>query len=684
MNYSTSKQLIHNVKHFMEIKHYNSISKFLNKKGTFYGWGRKKSGLRAVELAKKHNTSYVLLEDGFIRSLGLGAKGSPSFSLIEDDVGIYYDATQPSKLENILNSYDFRSDTNLMQNAKEAITFIKTHHISKYNNAPDIEDDFFKDDAGPKVLIIAQTAGDASLEYGMVDDYTTQDMVNAALDENPKSTVYLKVHPDVLSGKKESDIDLESLDSRIKIITQNANPISLLKHFEKVYTKTSGMGFEALLVGGECVCFGMPFYAGWGITDDRSRCKRRKRVLSIEEVFAAAYILYIRYHNPYTHKPSDIFDTIKSIVKYRDVNKQNNGKLFFFGFSLWKRKNTALFFPPLQENTIHFCSTLEDALRKGMDEESKIYIWGMKPFPELEQYAREHGIDINRVEDGFVRSFSLGSDLTKAYSVVVDSRGIYFDPRQESDLEHILNTADFDEELLERSRALQRYLVENRISKYNIHRDKSLSLLGFREGQRVALVPGQVEDDASIIYGADGMSNLELLQRARENAPEAYIIYKPHPDVLAGNRKGHIPPDEALRYADTIITDTSLDSVLEVSDEVHTMTSLVGFEALIRGKRVYTYGLPFYAGWGLTIDAKSCPRRTTRRSLDELVTAALILYPRYLHPKTNRLCEIEALLEAIEQEKTRYNTDKVFRYRVNIRNFISRKVQLLLRVILGQ
>jgi len=60
------------------------------------------------------------------------------------------------------------------------------------------------------------------------------------------------------------------------IIEENVNPISLLKHFTKVYTKTSGMGFEALLCGCECVCFGMPFYAGWGVTTDKSECKRGK------------------------------------------------------------------------------------------------------------------------------------------------------------------------------------------------------------------------------------------------------------------------------------------------------------------------------------------------------------------------------------------------------------------------
>ncbi|MFA7027468.1 MAG: hypothetical protein WC163_05750 [Sulfurovum sp.] len=340
MLYSTSRKLIQNTTSFFNIKHYTFVDKLLGKKGVFYGWGRKKSGAKAIELAKKHGTSFVLLEDGFIRSVGLGVEGSPSFSIVEDDVGIYYDATVPSRLEELLNSYDFAADTALMADARRAIALIKQHNISKYNSAPDVDEGFcikyglageipdrVRDDGQGRVqddvyrvLIIAQTAGDASLAYGMPDGYTTDEMITAAIEENPGARVYLKIHPDVLSGKKKSDIDIESAKKRCTIIEENVNPVSLLKYFDKVYTKTSGMGFEALLAGCECVCFGMPFYAGWGITDDRSTCERRKQNLTVEEVFAAAYILYTRYHNPYTNKPSNIFDTIETIVKMRRQN----------------------------------------------------------------------------------------------------------------------------------------------------------------------------------------------------------------------------------------------------------------------------------------------------------------------------------------------------------------------------
>jgi capsular polysaccharide export protein len=284
----------------------------------FKGWGRKKTGRFAVWCHEKFGGTLILQEDGFIRSLSLGVDGSPSFSIVEDDIGIYYDATTPSKLENILNEYDFESDKELMYTADKAISLVKKYDISKYNNAPDISEDYFTQDE-ERVLVIAQTAGDASLEYGMLKEFTTQEIVNAAIDENPNAVIYIKIHPDVLSGKKKSDIDIEALHTQCKIISEDLNPISLLQHFKKVYTKTSGMGFEALLVGCECVCFGMPYYGGWGLTDDRVECKRRKRSLRLEEVFAAAYILYTRYHNPYTDEDMDILGAIEAIVKMKKV-----------------------------------------------------------------------------------------------------------------------------------------------------------------------------------------------------------------------------------------------------------------------------------------------------------------------------------------------------------------------------
>ncbi|HIM75972.1 MAG TPA: capsule biosynthesis protein [Campylobacterales bacterium] len=357
---------------------------------------------------------------------------------------------------------------------------------------------------------------------------------------------------------------------------------------------------------------------------------------------------------------------------------------YFFGFSHWKHEFMKPFLYNLNTQSIIFINPFFKknyfnlAIKKGLDESSAIYIWGRKSFPLVEEFALKYRLKVYRVEDGFIRSIGLGSDLTQPYSLVIDSRGIYFDPSSSSDLEHIIQTAVFDEAILSRAKKIKEYLIEKKLSKYNLYENKKLDL---PSDKKVVLVPGQVEDDASIKYGASGMTNLELLKQARQNTKDSYIIYKPHPDVLVGNRVGNIEENIALKYANKVVTEVGLDSVLEISNEVHTMTSLVGFEALMRGKAVFTYGMPFYAGWGLTNDVTKQVRRERNLSLEELIAATLILYPSYINPLSLEVCEIEELLRELGEERKLYNSSLPYRVKITISNFISRKSQLFLRII---
>jgi len=293
---SISQALIDNSKNFLTIEKMTLFRsfKYLFSKVTFVGWGRKKSGLWAIFMAKITGNKFLLLEDGFIRSFGLGVTGAESFSLIKDNIGIYYDATTPSLLENILNTYNFNENKRLMDIAKTAKVRLLDYNISKYNMS-EITDLSYLDDGIAKVLIVAQTLNDSSLKYGAGDIFSTSQIIKDAFLENPKSDVYIKIHPDVLVGKKKSDISLAEIPKECKILTINANPIRLLKYFDKVYTKTSGMGMEALLLNKEVHCYGIPFYSGWGLTEDKQICPRRKKILTVDELFAGAYILYSSY-----------------------------------------------------------------------------------------------------------------------------------------------------------------------------------------------------------------------------------------------------------------------------------------------------------------------------------------------------------------------------------------------------
>ncbi|EHT6132998.1 capsular polysaccharide biosynthesis protein, partial [Campylobacter jejuni] len=677
--YSISKKLIANVRNFYTISLYKKNLK-IKKDDLFFGWGRKKSGLKAMNLAKKYKAKFILLEDGFIRSLNLGVENSPSFSMVKDDIGIYYDATAPSKLENLLNTYEFKDEE--IKQAKKVIELIKKYKISKYNNNLDIPDDYFQKDE-KRVLIITQTANDASLEFGLAKDFKTVDMIKDAIKENPDSKIYIKIHPDVLSGKKQSDLDINSLPKECILITENFNPIALLEFFDKVYTKTSGMGFEALMQGCECVCYGMPFYAGWGLTKDKLECKRRMQKRSLEEVFYAAYILYSEYFNPYLNQKSNIFDTIQTLAKYKDIEKANSNRLFMLGFTLWKRYFIRPFFKA-KDNKIIFLNSLKSLARYKLKENDKFFIWGKRiDYNALKTTLIKKAQDenllhfipkISLVEDGFIRSISLGSDLTRPFSLNVDDKGLYIDPNKASKLEELLQNEIFDENMLNRAKNIIKILLENRFSKYNGLKHENLKI-NAKIGQKIILIPAQVEDDVSMILGGFGLSTLDLLKEVRAKNQDAYIIFKPHPDVLSGNRVGLKDETLILEFCDEIVKDCSIDSAIKIADEIHTITSTSGFDALLRAKKVFTYGMPFYAGWDLTKDKYRCERRTRKLSLEELVAGALIIYPRYINPKTKTLCEIEVCLDIMLNLQKAYFSKKYIKLAIDFKTFMLRKIR---------
>lgn len=642
-------------------------------KKNFIGWGKKRTGRWAFFLYKKFNGSLLLLEDGFLRSLNLGVEKSPSFSIVKDDIGIYYDAIAPSKLENILNTYEFSSKE--LEQAKKAIELIKKEKLSKYNNNLCLPKELFGG-SEERVLIITQVANDASLKFGLADSFSTQDIINEAIKENPNAKIYIKIHPDVLSGKKQSDFNAQDLPSKCVVIKENYNPIELLSHFKKVYTKTSGMGFEALMLGCECVCYGIPFYAGWGLTQDKQVCKRRLKKRTLEEVFYATYILYSEYFNPYLNQKSDIFDTMYTLAKYKKIEQANSNTLYFLGFSKWKREYIKPFFKA-KNNKIIFLNSLDELYKANLNPEDKIFIWGKKYDKTL--LAKDFNNEIFLVEDGFLRSVFLGSDLTRPFSLIIDSKGLYVDPSKSSDLEDILQNHEFDESLKQRAKKLITTITQNKFSKYNGLKHEKLN---FNTDKKIILIPAQVEDDASMILGGAGYDTLKLLQSVRKTNKNAFIVFKPHPDVLSGNRKGLKDKNIILKYCNEIIENVSIDSAINACDEVHTITSTSGFDALLRGKKVVVYGKPFYAGWGLTSDLHEIPRRTRMLSLEELVAGVLILYPRYIHPKNKNLCEVELALDIMLKMQKDYFSKFYLRWFMDTRIYILRKIRRLVEFIL--
>jgi capsular polysaccharide export protein len=272
-----------------------------------------------------------------------------------------------------------------------------------------------------------------------------------------------------------------------------------------------------------------------------------------------------------------------------------------------------------------------------------LLLWGSAAVP-----AGVSGqVRVVRLEDGFLRSVGLGADLIRPISWVLDSRGIYYDARSSSDMEALLQTTVFSEALTQRASALRQQVVQAGLSKYNLDQG-SAPWRRPEAAHTVALVIGQVETDASIATGTvDIRSNMALLQAVRRARPDAWLVYKPHPDVVAGLRRSGNQEEQARLWADEVLTQGSPAQLFPLVDEVHVMTSLTGFEALLRHKPVFCYGQPFYAGWGLTHDSHPHPRRTRRLTLDELVAGALLLYPVYVSCESRQRCTPEQALQEL-------------------------------------
>lgn len=612
------------------------------------GWGQKPNTAVAKEYAAKHNIPFMALEDGFLRSVGLGVEGSPPLSIITDDVGVYYDATAPSVLENLLNDENAASlrNTAMLERAETCMKRICAGRLSKYNSSPTTDVTLPETGGQKRVLVIDQTAGDMSLVKGMMHESGFDGMLEAAMTEHPDAQILIKVHPDVIAGKKKANFTSIPDDDRVHLLGTPMNPMALLEQMDSVYTMTSQMGFEALLQNKTVTCFGAPFYSGWGLTDDRSPISRRKAKRSLAQLFAAAYILYPQYIHPDTGAPGEIEDVIDHLELQRREFAKNRGKLFCFGFSKWKHNHIRAFLQS-PDNEIIFCKSARAAVRHGFDENATLVGWGARKKEDIDALKTDT-TPVWRIEDGFLRSTSLGSDLTAPASLVIDKRGIYFDPRTESDLEHILNTFEFTEEQRTRAEALRQSILSKGLSKYNI---SSRDTLRFPSDKTIILVPGQVESDASIDAGCiDIKTNEQLVAAARKDNPDAYIAFKPHPDVVVRNREGEAVYGSITQNANLIIENESISACIQKADKIYTMTSLVGFEALMRKKHVVTFGQPFYSGWGLTDDKHPHQRRRRTLQLSELIYATLIEYPSYINWNTKRFTSPECIVNSLAEE----------------------------------
>ncbi len=588
-------------------------------------WGKSPTSGRGEVVSGATGSPLLYVEDAFLRSIKPGRSGEPPLGLTLDRQRPYFDSAGPSDLETLLAEAPF-DDAALLTRARNAMARMRTLHLSKYNDL----DLSLSPPAPGYVLVIDQTRDDAAIEYGNASVSHFREMLVYAQQDFPGARIIIKSHPDTVAGHRNGHFGPEHLTDRMTLLTDPVSPYELMDGALAVYTVSSTLGFEAIMAGHKPNVFGQPFYAGWGLTEDHQPIDRRQRRLTRAQLFAGAMMLYPKWYDPYRDRLCEletVLDTLEAMTRARRQDRHGYAAV---GMSAWKRPHLAEFF-----GDVDTLGSEKDTLGAG----KPILSWAGKTSDLLPRQAQW---PLYRVEDGFLRSHGLGADLIPPVSLVTDQTGIYYDPRSASDLELLIKASvDLPQDALDRAERLRRNVIKAGLSKYNL--DGPAPEFD-AQGREVILVVGQVENDASVLTGASEMpSNDMLIKAARRDFPESFLIYKPHPDVEAGLREGAFSEnvDLVAKRVDPI-------TLLERCDRVVTLTSLLGFEALIREIPVTCYGVPFYAGWGLTDDRDTPPpRRNANPTLTQLVHACLIGYPRYFDPKTGLPCPPEVAVERL-------------------------------------
>jgi capsular polysaccharide export protein len=608
-------------------------------------WGRRPSAMRGLAAAARAGLPVLTVEDAPLRSVRPPGAGLRERLRAEVPAGLrldlgtpVFDSSAPSRLERRLATGGL-NDPGLLRRAHDGIDFLRRTRLSKFNDWADapLPDPGF-------VLVVDQVRDDVAIAAGGAGPADFAAMLAAARAEHPDRIIVIRRHP---SAARSGHFGPGDTDVRTLLLDGAANPWDLLDRAHAVYAVTSQLGFEAMLAGHRPVLFGQPFHAGWGLSDDRRPVARRGRALPVAALFAAAMLEHPLWLDA-DGGNGTFEDAAQGLAARARAWSEDRQGWVCTGFRAWKRRHVRAFL----SGRARFVADPGRAMVVAATTGRPLLAWATRQPPDLAGTAAAAGVALSRMEDGFLRSRGLGARLIPAASLVIDDTGIHYDPALSSRLESLIAASPaLPEGALRRAAALRAAIVAAGLGKYNIAGTMPPARTPTPQpGQRVVLVAGQVADDASVVHSGTGLrTNDGLLAAARAARPDAWLVWKPHPDVEAGLRPGAVSPGAAA-LADQMAAQGDIAALIGQADEVWTISSLTGFEALLRGKAVTCLGMPFYAGWGLTQDTgPPCPRRaamaaTATVTLDGLVHAALIDYARYHDPVTGRACSPEVIV----------------------------------------
>ncbi|MGB0498371.1 MAG: capsular polysaccharide biosynthesis protein, partial [Rubricella sp.] len=563
--------------------------------------------------AEQRRMPLYTLEDAFLRSV---RPDDPiPAGIVLDRTGIHYETDKPSDLSAMLCD-----PPPVQEDAAALLDLMRHYRLSKYNDrrpaAAALPD-------RPFTLVVDQKRGDASIPGAGADAGTFAAMLREARASG--RPVVVKSHPSgagYLEGR---------LPPGVQRLTGPVDPWALLEAAAEIHVVSSQMGLDAILAGRRPIVHGRAFYAGLGLSEDRVP-RPGFPVLTPVQLFAILYGRYCHWFDPGTGAPTTLERSIAVLDARARAARRTARPMAVSGVRAWKRAQIGRFLSA-GGASVRFLT----GNRRPRDGEILVHWASGSPRPDGPAVS---------MEDGFIRSRGLGASLVPPLSIVLDETGIHFDATASSGFEAVARAAtDLPPAALRRAKRLREAILSTGVTKYG--QGGTVRPLA----DRVVLVPGQVSDDASLLRGRvpiDG--NAGLLKAARALYPEAILAWRTHPDASAGLRRGALPAGLVAECGAIDVSDMALEALWPRVERVVTMTSTLGFEALLRGIAVTCLGWPFYAGWGLSEDrAAPLPegRRGIALTLDQLVHAALIDYPLYLDPVTGQATAPEIVIERL-------------------------------------
>lgn len=590
--------------------------------------------------ALQHGIPVMRMEDGFIRSSGLGANHVLPYSICIDKTGIYFDSRRSCDLEYTLLNYNFDADPELMAEAQICISLVKKNKITKYNGFQEpISSAVYGKKNGTRILVIGQVEDDQSVIFGCDKPITNNDVVRIAHRENPGAQIIYKVHPDVLAGKRSELSNPNDVADLALIVREPMSLDDALHGIDRVYTISSLAGFEALIRGIPVTTLGAPFYSGWGVTDDRQLVERRNRKLTLLQIFAIAYLKYAIYFDPATGNSLTAREVIEKL-SYRIVNQPGDEKnrttsspvVALFGapyplemFSSISNGAEIL----LVDRSIDTETFRVQWVEKICNEGSVAYIWGGRLPESIIILMQNAGVVVYSVTPGVVHRMGIVSPPFAPSAWNIEPYEVEAFDGPDSYLVRVLEAGDFlqDRTLLNEAEQLAVKLTAHldsiSVAKTPTHR--------LRSGVRI-LVLGQPEDHAEVRYqGGKQFNSNDLVVIAHLENPGAEIFYRPDVANVKRKRPALSNPQLVKDYCSFVPTQESLSTLINSCDHVFTISHIGGFEAILRGKTVTVFGRPFYSGWGLSEDRQKI-ERVRSLSANQLFAGSCLFAATYMDP----------------------------------------------------